>query len=144
MIEQWMPLGIAIVSAIMMLCSNYYLQRKILTIHNKEKMVGHLVDAVTNINKLYMQYWQNNKHDDVCSLKIRIQQTSLSSLLTFSNKKYKFVNKDELNSHIKDLFMQATGDEFDSKERTKSNPDKCIKISKFINEVIKELMHNKI
>lgn len=138
-----MPWGIAIFSAIAVLCGNYHLQKEILTIHNKEKMVDRLVDAVTNIGELYVQYWKN-KHNDGCSLEIRIQQTSLMELLSFSNEKYKFVNKDKLNLQIKNLINQATGDDFDSKERTESKPDKCIKISKSIGKFIIELLHNKI
>lgn len=144
MIEQWIPLLIAIISVSLMLLGNYRLQKKMLTIHNKEKAIDLLIATLNELKDLYIEYWNGATHNTACSLKIKIQQTWFLHLLIFTSKQYTGLNKKILESQVQSLIMQATGDKFEDTQRDKPNPDKCIKISKSINQITIKLMTNKI
>lgn len=140
----WIPMLVAIVSVIAMLCGNYKIQRKMLATHNKEKAIDLLIATLNALEGLYIEYWKNHKDDALCSTKIKIKQTLLVALLDFTDKKYKGINANELNLQAQKFIIQATGGEFDSKKRNSPNLNQCIKISKLINQCIVSMMSNKI
>jgi hypothetical protein len=123
---------------------NFYLQKRLISIKNKEKSVDILIDMIESLKKLYFEYWNKNQHCEQTSLKIKIEQTRFMSFLDFSYKKYNLTDKHQNKSLLSILITKATNEDFDSKSRTAENPKKSVEASKNCNNLIQNLFKNKI
>lgn len=135
----------AVLAVVLTLVANYFLQTRLITINNKEKAVDFLLKILSDLESLYSEYWSNNKHDNDCSLKIRVKQTQFSDSLDFIHKKYPLKNKyPEIDTNFLMLITKTTNEDFDSKERESSRPKKVVAMSKLSNKVAMALLKNKI
>jgi hypothetical protein len=123
---------------------NFYLQKRLISIKNKEKSVDILIDMTEGLKELYFKYWDKNTHCKQTSLKIKIEQTRLMSFLDFSYKKYDLIDKQQNKLLLSTLIVKATNDDFDSISRNTSKPEKSIESSKNCNNLIQNLFKNKI
>lgn len=135
---------IAFVSVLVAFSGNYFLQKKLLTIQNKEKGIDFLIKIIKQLESLYIKYWNNELHCPNTSLRIKITQTQVMDIVDFLHKKYKFENQQIIKLGLQRLISKSTDGEFDSLTRQEANANKSINIVKQTNNVIFELLKNKI
>lgn len=136
--------SIAIMSVLFTLLGNYFLQKRLITINNKEKGIDCVVDIIKKLEILYIEYWNKATHCHNTALNIKITQTQSSEFLNFLHEKYQLENKEVIKLFLLKLIMKATNEDFDSLKRSKANLGKSVEIAKYTNRVILELLKNKI
>lgn len=123
---------------------NNHLQKKLLTINNKEKAIDLLIDSLKDFKEVCIDYWKETSNNNDNALNITIKYQQLNILLLFICKKYAFQNKQKIDTLFLNLYTSATGDNFDSNKKNKADIDKVNKISKLSNKLIIELLKNRI
>ncbi len=142
--DPYIYLVIVFLGVIATFFANNYLQKKLITINNKEKAIDFLLEYLKDFENLSIDYWKQDVHNENCSLEMKIKYNQLNSFIDFTDKKYSLQNKQIVNTLFLKLFMESTGDNFDSKTRKKSNPNKAITISKISNNIFLKILENKI
>jgi hypothetical protein len=136
--------AIAFLGVIATFFANNHLQKKLITIKNKEKAIDFLLEHLKDFENLCIDYWKQDVHNENCSLEIKIKYNRLNLFIKFIYKKYSLQDKQIVSTLFLKLFMESTGDDFDSKTRKKSNPNKAITISKISNNIFLKILENKI
>ncbi len=144
MMNGWVYIFIAFASVFFAFIGNYFLQKKLIVINNKEKGIDFVVDTIKKLETLYIKYWNKETHCSDTSFRIKIMQTQFSEFLNFLHKKYQLENKGKIVLLLQVLIVKATDEDFDSSTRSKPNPGKSIEIAKNTNKIILELLKNKI
>ena len=128
------------------LWGNNRLQKKLITIKNKEKVIDLLLDYLKDFTSLCTDYWKVERHNKDCALNVKLKYAEFNSLMVFACKKYSLSNKqnNDLFSLSLELFLKSTGGDFDSKKRNYVDIDRIHKISKLSNKMVLELLKNKI
>jgi hypothetical protein len=124
--------------------ANNYLQKKLITINNKEKAIDFLLEYLKDFENLCIDYWKQDAHNENCSLDIKIKYNQLYVFINFTYKKYSLKDEGIVKKLFMDLFQESTGDDFESKARKNPNPKKVIKISKISNNIFLKILENKI
>jgi hypothetical protein len=136
--------AIAFLGVIATFFANNHLQKKLITIKNKEKAIDFLLEHLKDFENLCIDYWKQDVHNENCSLDITIKYKQLNSFINFTYKKYSLKDNNIVNILFLRLFMESTGDDFESKARKNPNPKKVIKISKISNDIFLKFLENKI
>jgi len=144
MMSEKIYIFIAFSSVFLAFVGNYFLQKKLIVINNKEKGVDLVVDVIKKLETLYIEYWNKETHCSNTSFKIKITQTQSTVFLNFLHKKYQLENKEMIMLLLRKLITEATNEDFDSSKRAKPNLDKSVEIAKYTNKVVLELLKNKI
>ena len=137
-------LVVAFVGVIATFFFNNHLQKKLITIQNKEKAVDFLLENLKSFESSCVNYWQKDTHDSTYALDIRVKYKQLSIFVNFAYQKYSLQDKQVIEFLLLKLFKESTGDDFDSKNRTTSEPKKIIEISKISNNIVVKFLQNKI
>jgi len=141
----WLQYGLTTLFTVSVASSgNFYLQKRLISIKNKEKAINFIVDMIVDLNGLYFKYWNENIHCEQTSLKIKIEQTRLIGFLNFTYNKYNLTDKQTNTTLLTILITEATNEDFDSKSRSEKNQKKSIEASKNCNNLIQNLFKNKI
>ncbi len=142
--NSWLYLFIIFLSVSFAFYGNYFLQKKLFLIKNKEKGIDILIEIIRQLECLYIEYWNAQKHCQQTSIKIKITQTQSLSFCDFLHKKYKLNNNELIKLLLRLLITKSTDEDFDSLTRATANTDKSIEIAKNTNKVIIELLKDKI
>jgi protein tyrosine phosphatase len=126
------------------LWGNNALQKKLMTAKNKERVIDLLLNDLQDFKNLCAKYWKNSSHDANLALDIKIKYQQCGSLIFFIHEKYGLQNKHKVDLNFLKLFVEATGDDFDSINRDCSRVDKVKHVSKLSNSITLELLRNKI
>lgn len=105
--------------------ANNYLQKKLITIKNKEKAIDFLLEYLKNFENRCVDYWKKDTHDEDCSLDIKIKYKQLNSFINFTYKKYSLQNKQVVNTLFLKLFSESTGDNFHQIIKNNTNYHFC-------------------
>jgi hypothetical protein len=142
--DPYIYLVIVFLGVIATFFANNRLQKKLITINNKEKAIDFLLEYLKDFENLCIDYWKQDVYNENCSLEIKIKYNRLNLFIKFIYKKYSLQDKQIVSTLFLKLFMESTGDNFDSKTRKKSNLNKAIKISKISSNIFLKILKNKI
>ncbi len=135
---------VPIIAAIIIVRGNFYLQKRLLKIQNKEKALDFLISIVKELKVLYSKYWNKELHCPKTSSEIKITQTQILDVLSFLHKKHSLENKQKIEILLLKLIKKATNEDFDSTKRSNPNPNKSIEAGITSNKIVLELLRNKI
>ncbi len=123
---------------------NIIIQRSFLTLKNKNDAINELIECVKCSQKIGKEYWLQESHSDKLAFDLKTQNHNFVILLDVIDRKLKIDTNKTLEKTFRKFMDEATGGDFESKQRNQPNRQKAAKINQNGTIIIGNLIKTKL